>query len=148
VTIRLATRADIPSLMALERESPTAAHWSKDQYEEAFSSAAPRRVILVADDQNGLRGFVAGRVLDKEWELENVVVAGTERSRGLGTDLVRGFLHLATSAGGENVFLEVRESNLAARGLYEKLGFVETGRRRVYYREPEEDAILYLRSLD
>jgi ribosomal-protein-alanine N-acetyltransferase len=147
VTIRLATRADIPSLMALGEDSPTAAHWSSDQYQDAFSETAPSRVILVFEAGDGLQGLVAGRIFDKEWELENVVVAVAVRRRGLGSDLVREFLELAASAGGENVLLEVRESNLAARRLYEKLQFVETGRRRVYYREPEEDAILYLRSL-
>lgn len=44
---------------------------------------------------------------------------------------------------GEAVFLEVRESNMAARRLYEKLGFAETGRRRGYYANPPEDAVLY-----
>jgi ribosomal-protein-alanine N-acetyltransferase len=146
VPIRFATRADIPSLMALERDSPTAAHWSKEQYEAAFSSVAPRRVTLVLEE-DGLQGFLVGQASDKEWELENVVVANHARRCGLGTELVREFLRLVSSTGGEDVFLEVRESNLAARKLYEKLQFAETGRRRTYYQEPEEDAILYHRSL-
>jgi len=146
VPIRLATRADIPSLMALGKDSPTAAHWSRAQYEAAFSGVAPRRVLLVLEE-DGPRGFLAGQAVDKEWELENVVVGGGARGRGLGTQLVREFLRQANYARAENVFLEVRESNLAARKLYEKLQFVKTGRRRAYYREPEEDAILYRRSL-
>lgn len=98
-------------------------------------------------EENGLVGFLAGHAIDQEWEIENVVVSSPARRRGLATQLVQEFLRLARSAGGKNVFLEVRESNLAARKLYEKLQFVETGRRRVYYREPEEDAVLYLRAL-
>ena len=46
----------------------------------------------------------------------------------------------------ESVFLEVRESNSAARSLYEKLGFQQTGRRKSYYANPIEDAILYSKS--
>jgi ribosomal-protein-alanine N-acetyltransferase len=46
------------------------------------------------------------------------------------------------------VFLEVRESNAAARTLYENAGFEQTGRRRSYYTSPLEDAILYRRTLD
>lgn len=130
--------------MALERDSPTAAHWSKDQYLAAFSGVAPRRVTLVLEE-NGLLGFLAGQAVGQEWEIENVVVASPARRRGLATQLVQEFLRLARSAGGEDVFLEVRESNLAARRLYEKLQFVETARRTAYYREPEEDAVLYRR---
>jgi [ribosomal protein S18]-alanine N-acetyltransferase len=146
VPIRLATRADIPSLMALERDSPTAAHWSREQYEAAFSGVAPCRVML-ALEENGVLGFLAGQAVGREWEIENVVVASPARRSGLATRLVEEFLLLARSAGGEDVFLEVRESNLAARKLYEKLQFVGTGRRTAYYREPEEDAIQYRRSL-
>jgi [ribosomal protein S18]-alanine N-acetyltransferase len=46
------------------------------------------------------------------------------------------------------ILLEVRKSNLAARGLYEKQGFREVGRRRTYYADPEEDAILYALRFD
>jgi ribosomal-protein-alanine N-acetyltransferase len=53
------------------------------------------------------------------------------------------FLRLARERGADTVFLEVRESNLAARRLYEKATFVEKGRRQLYYQEPEEDAIVY-----
>jgi len=53
------------------------------------------------------------------------------------------FLDLARNRGAEAVFLEVRESNLAARRLYEKWAFVESGVRRRYYRDPEEDAVTY-----
>ena len=63
----------------------------------------------------------------EEWEIENIAVAGRARRRGLGTRLLGEFLDLAQSRGAEAVFLEVRESNLAARRLYEKWAFVESG---------------------
>ena len=50
-------------------------------------------------------------------------------------------------AGGESIFLEVRESNRGARVLYEKSGFAETGRRKGYYTNPPEDAILCRRRM-
>jgi ribosomal-protein-alanine acetyltransferase len=141
--IRRATQADIPAMMALERRAATAAHWSAEQYRTAFSSEAPSRVVLIIEDETGVRGFIVGRVLDKEWEIENIAVAGPARRRGLGTRLLGEFLDLARSGGAQSVFLEVRESNLAARRLYEKWAFVERGRRKLYYREPEEDAIVF-----
>jgi ribosomal-protein-alanine acetyltransferase len=141
--IRRATAADIPAMMALEKRAATAAHWSAEQYRTAFSSAAPSRVVLIVEEEAGVQGFITGRVLDEEWEIENIAVAGPARRRGLGMRLLGEFLDLARSGGAQAVFLEVRESNLAARWLYEKWVFVEIGRRKSYYREPEEDAIVF-----
>jgi ribosomal-protein-alanine acetyltransferase len=141
--IRLANAADIPTMMALERHAATAAHWSKEQYEAAFSSEVPSRVVLVLEEEAAVLGFIAGRAAGEEWEIENIAVAGPARRRGLGTRLLGEFLDLARDRGAEAVFLEVRMSNLAARRLYEKWAFVGTGRRKGYYREPEEDAIVY-----
>jgi ribosomal-protein-alanine acetyltransferase len=141
--IRRATLADIPALMALEKHAATAAHWSLRQYETAFSAEAPWRVVLILEEEAGVQAFIAGRGLGEEWEIENIAVAGRARRRGLGTRLLGEFVDLARSQGAEAVFLEVRESNLAARRLYEKWAFVESGRRKCYYREPEEDAMVY-----
>jgi ribosomal-protein-alanine N-acetyltransferase len=82
-------------------------------------------------------------VVAGEWEIENAVVAPEFRRRGVGHDLIRELLRQAQMASGTAVWLEVRESNFAARGLYEKHGFRETGRRRAYYEDPSEDAVLY-----
>jgi ribosomal-protein-alanine acetyltransferase len=140
--IRRATAADIPELMALEKHAATAAHWSMKQYETVFSSKPPR-IVLILEEESAVQGFIAGRVLDKEWEIENIVVAESIRRRGFGMRLVGEFLELARDQSAEKIFLEVRESNLAARRLYEKWAFVESGRRKGYYQEPEEDAIIY-----
>ena len=141
--IRPAIRADIPAMMALERHAATAAHWSSEQYEIAFSGEGPPRVVLILEEDTGTQGFIAGRALGAEWEIENIAVAGPARRRGLGTRLLGEFLDLARGQDAEAVFLEVRESNREARRLYEKRAFVESGRRKHYYREPEEDAIVY-----
>ncbi len=141
--IRHATPADIPAMMALEKHAATAAHWTTEQYEAVFFSQAPSRVVLILEEESELKAFIAGRVLDKEWEIENVAVAGPARRHGLGSRLLGEFLDLARSRSAEAVFLEVRESNLAARRLYEKWAFVESGRRKSYYRDPHEDAMVY-----
>jgi ribosomal-protein-alanine N-acetyltransferase len=140
--IRRATPEDIPALISLERRAATAAHWTTEQYEAAFARA-PLRQFLVVEEQSGVQGFIVGRAIGEEWEIENIAVAEPIRSRGLGTRLLGEFLDLARGRGARAVFLEVRESNLAARRLYEKWVFIESGRRRRYYRDPEEDAIFY-----
>ena len=141
--IRRATPTDIPHLMVLEKDAATAAHWATQQYEAVFSGEVPSRLALILEDEAGIKGFIIGRALQSEWEIENIAVAEPVRRRGFGSRLVGEFLDLARDRGAGTVFLEVRESNLAARGLYQKRGFVERGRRRAYYHAPEEDAIVY-----
>jgi ribosomal-protein-alanine acetyltransferase len=141
--IRPATSADLPAMMALEKHAATAAHWSADQYQALFPAADPTRIALILDEESCLGGFVVARVVGAEWEIENIAVAGSARRRGLGTRLLGELLDLARAKCATAVFLEVRESNRAARALYEKWAFLESGYRRRYYKDPEEDAILY-----
>ncbi len=141
--IHPATVADLPAMMALEKRAATAAHWSAEQYEALFRASDPGRVALILWEASELQGFVIVRVVGKEWEIENIAVAGPARRRGLGTRLLGELLDLARAKDAAAVFLEVRESNQAARALYEKWAFRESGRRPRYYKDPAEDAILY-----
>lgn len=141
LVIRPAVAADVPAMLALERQAATAAHWSQEQYEKAVQSEG--REVLVLEAGAAIEGLLVGRRLDTEWEVENVAIAGVAQRRGLGSRLVGEFLNHARSLGARSVHLEVRESNRAARRLYEKASFVECGRRKRYYRDPEEDAVLY-----
>ena len=128
-------------MKALAAHAVTAAQWSDEHYRALFA-AGPERVALVIEEE-AVVGFVVARVAGGEWELENIAVAGAARRRGLGTRLLGELLDRARARGAQAVFLEVRESNQAARALYEKWAFVESGRRRRYYRDPEEDAVVY-----
>ena len=157
MTIRPATSADIPSIINLERQSATAAHWTEAQYRQALGRDGPTRLLLVAHDSpstsSGLEigagagtsvlGFLVALRLAPEWELENIVVAPSARRRGVGRQLMDALLSAARRSNSGSVFLEVRESNDAARTLYEKGGFKQTGRRKSYYANPMEDAVLY-----
>jgi len=141
--IRPATPADIRALMALERVSLTAGHWSGLQYQAIFEPTAPPRIALLEEEESTLLGFLIARPLGAEWELENLVVAAAARRRGLGTRLLNELFGVLLSQAGAALFLEVRESNRAARALYEKCRFIEVNRRKLYYREPLEDAVMY-----
>jgi ribosomal-protein-alanine N-acetyltransferase len=141
--VRPAIPADIAAMMQLVNHSATAAHWSREQYDRVFGEQSPRRVALIIEEAATLQGFLVAHEVADEWEIENVAVAGAARRRGLGTRLLGEFLKLASGEGANAVFLEVRESNHAARLLYEKWSFLESGRRSGYYAQPEEDAIVY-----
>ena len=67
----------------------------------------------------------------------------SESKQGIGSALLQEFSQAARVQGAKRIFLEVRESNSPARGLYEKLGFTRDGERSAYYSDPVEDAILY-----
>ena len=75
--------------------------------------------------------------------MENIVVAPSARRKGLGKKLLAALVAAAEETHSAAVFLEVRESNIAARTLYETAGFEPTGRRKFYYTNPGEEAVLY-----
>jgi ribosomal-protein-alanine N-acetyltransferase len=137
--IRSAALNDVPAILAIEQQAPGAAHWTRDQYNQLVSNG----VILVAEEAGRLCGFVCAQAVAGEWEIENVVVAAGFLRRGIANALLGALIQRAKNEAASALLLEVRESNLAARGLYEKHGFREVGRRRAYYKNPPEGAILY-----
>lgn len=144
LTFRLARPADIPFFVALSDDSATAAHWDESHYRAAFARGNPsERVIVVLEEDARPQGFLVAKPIGPEWEIENVAISPAARRRGLGSRLLVEFLSLARNNGARQIWLEVRASNQAARKLYEKGGFRESGRRPGYYHNPDEDAILY-----
>jgi len=139
VAIRSARLHDVPAILAIEQQSPSAAHWATEQYNKLVEGG----VVLVAEEAGKLCGFVCARAAAGEWEIENVVVGDEFLRRGIGNELLRELIQSAENGAASAILLEVRESNLPARRLYEKNGFREVGHRRAYYRNPAEDAILY-----
>jgi ribosomal-protein-alanine acetyltransferase len=157
-------------MLDLESRCPTASHWSQRQYEDLFSTRGdgPRRlVLLVEESADGAKhapelqlesapsriatrvlGFLIANQIGPDWELENIVVAPASRRKGLATRLFTALLTRARETNSEQVFLEVRESNQTARGFYLRLGFEESGRRKLYYANPPEDAVLYCLALN
>jgi ribosomal-protein-alanine N-acetyltransferase len=143
VKIRAAIPSDVHALMALERASPTAAHWTEQQYADLFVPAAQRLLLVAEGSPDEVLGFLVAHHLAPEWELENITVAPPARRTGIGMHFLDDLLGRARETNSDAVFLEVRESNAAARALYEKIGFQQTGRRKSYYSQPLEDAVLY-----
>lgn len=144
IRVRSANREDLGRMLEIAGHSATAARWNEAEYRK-FLAAAPRPALLalVITEEDRVEGFlVARQVADDEWEIDNVAVSGQARRRGLGSHLLGEFLNLARKRRGRNIFLEVRESNHAARALYEKWAFIETGRRKNYYQDPPEDAVV------
>ena len=144
VAIRSATSSDVRAILAIERLSPSAAHWTLEQYNNLLKNG----VVLGAYEAGKLCGFICAKAVAGEWEIENVVVAPEFLRRGIASQLLSRLIQQARSAEASAILLEVRESNEPARRLYEKHDFRDVGRRRAYYNDPVEDAILYVVRFD
>jgi ribosomal-protein-alanine N-acetyltransferase len=148
VAIRSAALNDVSAILAIEQQAPGAAHWTAEQYQKLVGSGVVLVAEEAAEEAGKLCGFVCANAVAGEWEIENIVVAAEFLGRGVANELLRALIQRAANGAASAILLEVRESNLPARRLYEKNGFREVGRRRVYYRDPVEDAILYALRFD
>jgi [ribosomal protein S18]-alanine N-acetyltransferase len=128
--------------------------WGWDSYHNEFSSGRDV-VMLVAKNDGGsaasegkrITGFIVSRIVADELHVNNVAIRPQNQRRGLATALLRSALDLGASQGAKVAFLEVRASNGAAQALYRRCGFRNAGRRRDYYRDPIEDALIMSVSL-
>ena len=145
--IRPADSEDIARLKEIAAHSPSAAQWTEEQWRAALEGSHRRRIVLVLDCERSIAGFIVGSEVAGEWELENVAVIPEMRRRGFGKQLMQGFEALLLKSNAHLVFLEVRRSNSEARALYEMFGFEFAGTRREYYKDPQEDAIIYRKLL-
>jgi ribosomal-protein-alanine N-acetyltransferase len=142
VLVRPASVNDVADVAAMERRCyadpwPAAAFMSLPENPSVY--------FAVARVEGLLKGYVVGWHVLNEAELANIAVEPGSRRGGLGSMLLDGMLGDADGRGAERIFLEVRESNEAARRLYASRGFKEIGRRKKYYRTPDEDALVLRR---
>jgi ribosomal-protein-alanine N-acetyltransferase len=100
------------------------------------------RVWLVRTATGDVVGSAMVRVVAGEGEVLRIAVVPEARGQGIGRTLLRAVMSAIADACVDGVYLEVRASNVAARRLYARAGFVEQGRRRAYYDAPREDAVL------
>ena len=136
--IRRGRAQDIPFVCELEKRV-----FSDPWREEAIAShiESTYLCLLVAEEKGEPLGYLLGSSIPPEGEILRVATLPERRRQGAGEALCRHFLTF-----GDVAFLEVRKGNIAARALYEKLGFSLFGERKNYYKNPTEDACLYRRS--
>ena len=138
--IRAFRAKDAAALTSILRDAPEAANWTEASYREWMNS--PGAVAFVSEGGGRVTGFVIGRQVADEAEVLNLAVESQARRKGQGGALLRAALEEFRSRDVRRVYLEVRESNVAARAFYAKRGFLQTGKRLNYYRKPEEAAIV------
>jgi ribosomal-protein-alanine N-acetyltransferase len=117
--------------------------WSEDEFERLLLD---RNVVAHRAIVRGiLVGFILSRLVLDEAEILSVAVASAWRGRGLARQLLDTNLRRLAARGTRSVFLEVDESNVAARRLYRGAGFREVGRRESYYSATRDSAAIILR---
>ena len=129
--IRRAEAGDLEAVAAIQSASQGAAHWPVADYLQYE--------FMVAVSDGTVAGFLVWRPLaEGECEVLNLAVAPQFRRQGIARELLNPLLNLRDT----DVFLEVRESNQAARIFYKSMGFQEVGSRPSYYQDPPEAAIV------
>ncbi len=143
IALRRAAVGDLDAVVSIERAAFSDPPWSRESFNALVGS--PRAYFTVACDGSptgAVMGYVVAWFVADEAEIANLAVAPDRRRRGIGSRLLDAALTEARLAGANVVHLEVRDSNAAARALYGSRGFSTVGRRRRYYRDPVEDALL------
>lgn len=130
----------LPAILAIENKSFTCP-WSEKSFQEAFASENIT-VWAAVDHEQNVAGFACIMTFGEEGEILNIAVHPSVRKAGIGQRLMDAMISEAAQNGVRDFYLEVRESNTAARRLYDKNGFLPLGVRKRYYTKPVEDAII------
>jgi len=135
---------DADAIQEIAKRSPETAQWSCNSY--AILSD-PGYLAWVGEVRGAVSGFCIARIVGNEAEILNLAVHPAKRRAGIARALLNQALADFRVRSVDRVFLEVRESNMAAIHFYEKQRFTRTGLREGYYREPTEAAVLMMRKL-
>lgn len=139
-------------LEAVEIEETSGlSRWGWDSYHDELGRADSIMLVarLAAPDESGksVAGFVAARYGAGELHVNNIGVREGARRQGIGTALLESAVTRGGRMGAQSVFLEVRAGNKSAQSLYLRQGFEIVGRRRNYYHDPAEDALIMRKQL-
>jgi len=139
---------DIPGVLEIENVSfPTP--WSESAFRYELQEN-PYASLFVAKTraQSSVLAFACVWIVDQEMKINNIAVRPEYRSRGVGSRFLKFLLEYAASQGCREVVLEVRPSNEVALHLYHSSGFAPVGRRKQYYSDTHEDAIVMWRRVE
>jgi ribosomal-protein-alanine N-acetyltransferase len=141
--IRRLTYADLPQVVAIERRAfPTP--WSLAMF--VLELSKPSGICLAALLEDRLVGYLVCSRYDTVWHVMNIAVDVGLLRQGIASTLLERLFDLADKPN-EQYTLEVRTSNESAIRLYEKFGFRAAGRRRAYYHDNREDALIMWRTV-
>lgn len=139
--IRTAEKKDIEDIARIEN-SCFSVPWSLDAIEQEICENKLAKFFIACDGEDNVVGFIGIWTLIDECQINKVAVLPEKRKLGIGKAILNHVLKLTREQGIKSWYLEVRESNIAAKALYKSAGFSSVGIRKGYYVEPIEDAVL------
>jgi ribosomal-protein-alanine N-acetyltransferase len=145
--LRPAAESDLIEIVRIER-SCFADPWSEESFRRLLAAQPAIFLVAVFPPESAVAAYAIAFAVGEDGELLNVAVEPERRGKGLAGQMVDALLIELAARGVRTAFLEVRESNQAARALYGSRGFTEIGRRTAYYRRPVEDALVMRRVLE
>ena len=131
---------DIPTVVELDRIS-FSLPWPERSFRFEVTDNPVAR-CWVAEIDGHVVGMLVGCLLVDEIHIATIAIHPDFRRQGIGRKLLSHTLRRAFEEGAQSSFLEVRESNLGAQEMYRQFGYEKTGRRKRYYKDNDEDAIL------
>lgn len=129
----------IEKIASLEKEC-FSSPWSENALREELSNGFARFFAAVCDGE--VCGYIGAHNILGEIYMTNIAVSEKYRCKGIGEKLLQKLISVCENEQADFITLEVRESNSAALNLYEKTGFKAVGKRKAFYENPREDAVL------
>lgn len=139
VMVRRMNTLDIDGVLAVEQQS-FMTPWSREGFVNEMNNELSYYLVMVEDGK--IIGYAGMWLIVDEAHVTNVAVLPEYRGKRLGEKLMSSLLEHAKKRGAIRMTLEVRASNTVAQGLYNKFGFTSQGRRRNYYTDTKEDALI------
>ena len=139
ITIEKMGESHIEQLAVIEKEC-FSTPWSENALREELENSYARFLVAVCDGE--VSGYIGAHNILGEVYITNVAVSQKHRRKGMGEKLINSLISLCESENAEFITLEVRESNKPAINLYKKMKFKDVGKRKNFYENPREDAIL------
>lgn len=133
------------SLSALDKLCVGADGWSAESFKS--EAAKDNGIVLYAVENGNVTGLICGFFAADEAEITSVAVVPGHRRKGIAASLMEGYFS-ALPEDVKSIFLEVRESNSSAIGLYQKFGFEKISIRKKFYSFPDENAVVMQKSLN
>lgn len=142
IKISKAESGDIDDVYRIEQEQ-FLKPWKKHYFTAELSHDLSYFYIARDEDAGDIRGYMICWIIEKTMEIHNIAVKREHKRQGTGSQLMEFMLAKAAADNVDEVFLEVRKSNLEAVRFYEKYKFRQIGCRKNYFSEPQEDALVY-----
>ena len=143
--LRLMKETDLPIVLELEEQLFTST-WKMDDFLYEMNEN-PFSQMFVWEENSEIVGYMGIWIIFEQAQLTNLAVNKKYQGKGYGRKLLEMGISLCQEAGCEIMTLEVRQSNVVAKALYQSCGFEKVSVKKDYYQDNHEDADVMMKGL-